>query len=79
MKRFVILSALLVLAVGSIVAHRVYKGTYRSYTDIVYTYDDRHIYSGTTKSYTDIVYTYDDRHIYRGTSTSYTDIVYTFD
>lgn len=59
MKKFVILAVMLTIAVGTVIAHHIYKGVFTSYTDIVYTYDDRHIYRGNSTSYTDIVYTFD--------------------
>lgn len=82
--RFVALIVTIIVAIVAMTPSasadvNIFRGasTYRS--DILYTWDGRHIYGGVSTYRSDILYTWDGRHLYRGASTYSSDILYTWD
>lgn len=68
MRRLILLLiALLPLCVFA--QSKIYRGNSTYSSNVLYTWDGRHLYRGRSTYSSDILYTIDDTHVYRGRST----------
>jgi hypothetical protein len=58
----------------------IFPGLYKTETEILYTWDGKHLYEGRlAQSPFDIILTFDGRHVYSGKYVTDFDIIYTWD
>ena len=54
----------------------IYKGRFKNTSDILYTWDGKHLYKGRFTNDNDILYTFDGKYLYRGRFTNINDVLY---
>lgn len=58
---------------------KVYRGNSTYSSDVLYTWDGKHLYRGNSTYSSDILFTWDGKHLYQGNSTYSSDVLATWD
>ena len=54
----------------------IYKGRFKNTSDILYTWDGKHLYKGRFTNTNVILYTFDGKYLYKGRFTNINDVLY---